>query len=188
MYDVQAVRVDRVRAQVDREDMAAVRAGDALVRVRALLTRAGRRSGVRDQVGALAERARRVDGVHRHAAGAVVGAEQPAPAGMHGQMARSRPTGCARAEHPVLLALAAEPDRGHAAVLTLVHRVQGAAVRVYGEVGRVTHTRENTGAGDTARGRVVGGEADAGAAALDGGVGTEEERAGSGRPRGRGRR
>ncbi len=52
---VEAVAVDGVRAEVDREDMAAVRAGEELVRVRSLLPGTGWRSGVRDQVGALAE-------------------------------------------------------------------------------------------------------------------------------------
>jgi hypothetical protein len=101
---VQAVRVDRVRAQIDREHMAAVRAGEELVRVRPLLAGAGRRAGVRDQIRPLAERARGLDGVHRHAAGPVVGAQQPAPARVDGQVSRGRATRGACAKYLFLSA------------------------------------------------------------------------------------
>ncbi len=120
--------------------------------------------------------------MHGHAAGGVVGAEQPAPPGVHGQVAGSRATGAPAAQHLAV----GRADGGHRAVLTLAHRVQRPPVRMRGEVGRVLDAGERAGPGDTAARGVVGGESDALAAALHGGVGAEVERAGAGEGGGRG--
>ncbi len=170
---VEVVGVHRVRAQVDGEDMAAVGAGEDLVGVRAVLVRARRRTGVRDQVGALAECAGGLDRVHGHTAGAVVGAEQPAPARMHRQMTRRRPAAAAAAQDLAV----GQPDRGHGTVLALVHRVQRAPVRVDREIRRVRDVPDGAHARDPARPDVVRGDPDALAAAVRRGVRAEIQRA-----------
>ncbi len=155
--------------------MAAVGTGHELVRVRTVLAGTRLRSGVLGQRGALAERARGVDRVHGHAAGRVVGAQQPTPARVHGQVAGARAAGAPRAEHLAVR----QAYGGHRAGGLLVDRVQGAAVGVQGEERRVGDAGDGARAGDPAGRRVVGRQADALAAAVDRGVGAEVERVGA---------
>lgn len=176
---VQPVGADGVGAQVHGEDVAAVRGGDDLVRVRALLPRPGRRAGGGDQVGAFAERPRGVDRVHGDRARAVVGAQQPAPARVHRQM-----TGVGPARRPAPQHLAVrDAHGGHGAALALLDGVQRPAVRVDREVRRVRDAGDRPGPGDPAGRGVVRGDADAAAAARRGGVGAQVERLGAGRCR-----
>ncbi|MGX1273784.1 hypothetical protein RKD18_006978 [Streptomyces phaeoluteigriseus] len=180
---VQAVGVHRVGAEVHGEDVPAVRCRDDLVRVRTLLPRSGCRTAVGDQGGALAERARGVDRVHGDRARAVVGAQQPAPARMHRQVAGVRPARRAAAQHLAVR----RAHGGHGPALALLDGVQRPAVGVHREIRRVRDAGDRAGARDPAGHGVVRGDADALAAVLHRGVGAEVQRPGTGRLlRGRG--